>query len=354
MLQRLTSFAIVLAFCVIVLGAYVRLSDAGLGCPDWPVCYGRIIPPTDAAQVAEANAAYPQRAVEVGKAWKEQVHRYLASLLGLVVVSMAVLSRRSSATSSHALPLILLVLVVFQGMLGMWTVTLLLKPLVVTAHLFGGLATLSLLWCYRWQLKGTGLSVEAPTVRRFLPLALLALLGQIFLGGWTSTNYAAWACGADFPWCHGRWWPETDFAAGFTLWHGLGRNYEFGILDTPARTAIHMSHRVFALAAAIALTTLAYRLWSSAVPALRWNAVLLTCALALQLSLGIANVVLGLPLWVAVAHNGGAALLLLAVVNAWCVVGLLDPRQRRGADDLSAGVSTTIILDPVRVRALSE
>jgi len=320
-MRRLSLAATLLALLVVVLGAYVRLSDAGLGCPDWPGCYGRLVPPTDAQAVDSANAAYPERAVEVGKAWKEQVHRYAASLLGLLILGLAAMAARRGERAAGAIPYVLVVLVIFQGMLGMWTVTLLLKPLVVTAHLLGGLTTLALLWwnSLRLALAGPGAPPPAPAaggLRGWLGFALAVLVAQIALGGWTSTNYAAWACGTDFPDCHGSLWPPMDFATGFTLWHGLGIDYEFGILDTPARTAIHMSHRIFAIVAALVLLATGLRLVraerASRMPAV---GLVLLLLLGLQIALGVSNVVLGLPLAVAVAHNAGAALLVLCLVT---------------------------------------
>lgn len=322
-LERLTLAATLLAFCVIVLGAYVRLSDAGLGCPDWPGCYGRVVPPTASEAVAAANAAYPERTVEIAKAWKEQIHRYAASLLGLLILALAFLHQRQPERPAGRIPPLLVVLVILQGLLGMWTVTLLLKPLVVTAHLLGGLATLSLLWWTFLRLRAGSANAAVPMtgpVRRpamgWLVLALAILTLQIALGGWTSTNYAAWACGTDFPACHGSLWPEMDFATGFTLWHGLGVDYEFGILDTPARTAIHWTHRLFAIVAAVVLGATALRLIVlGASGGLQQVGLALLLLLLLQLGLGVSNVIFGLPLWVAVAHNGGAALLLLCLVT---------------------------------------
>ncbi len=316
LLARVILAATLLALFVIVLGAYVRLSDAGLGCPDWPGCYGRLVPPTASEAVAEANAAFPERAVEVAKAWKEQLHRYAASLLGLFIIAIAFLHRRHPGRPAGRIPLALVVLVIFQGLLGMWTVTLLLKPLVVTAHLLGGLTTLALLWWTLLTVRSAGVSARSGSVpATWLTVALAVLTVQIALGGWTSTNYAAWACGTTFPDCHGRFWPEMDFSAGFTLWHGLGIDYEFGILDTPARTAIHWAHRLFAVVTAVVLGVTALHLLRCNSRALRQIGAALLFLLALQLALGVSNVIFGLPLWAAVAHNGGAAALLLCLIT---------------------------------------
>lgn len=237
--SRINLLAIGLALVVIMLGAFVRLSDAGLGCPDWPGCYGQLVVPNAPHEIAAANQAFPDNAVDAGKAWKEMVHRYFASTLGLLILIMALLSLRRTALSRapRLLPWGLVVVVVLQGLLGMWTVTLLLKPLVVTAHLLGGMTTLALLaWCFmRHHRVARHWHVAAPGgLRALAGLALFCLAVQVFLGAWTSTNYAAVAC-PDFPTCQGFWWPPTNFGKAFTLWHGLPINYEHGILDSVAR-----------------------------------------------------------------------------------------------------------------------
>ena len=311
---------VVLALIVIVFGAYVRLTDAGLGCPDWPGCYGRLLVPQQAGIHLE-DPDWHFRPLEEGKAWREMAHRYLASTLGLGILILAGLTfaQRSGTapTNLSRWPIYATVpLVMFQGLLGMWTVTLLLKPLVVSAHLLGGLATLSLLWWFQ-----LGLSRPAPAAVRSDPLlvrwaqvTLVILLTQIFLGGWTSTNYAALAC-TDFPTCQGRWWPQTDFNEAFILWRGLGTNYEFGVLETPARTAIHLTHRIGAVLTTLALGALIFRAMRSANPHARPVAWCILAALVTQVALGITNVLAGLPLAVAVAHNGVAAILLLTLLS---------------------------------------
>lgn len=341
--RRLTTAALLLCLGVVVLGAYVRLSDAGLGCPDWPGCYGHLTVPTDDAHVARAQQNFPDRPVEAAKAWKEMIHRYLASTLGLLIVGLALLSFR--AGHPRLLPRVLLVLVIFQGLLGMWTVTWLLKPLAVTAHLLGGLTTLSLLlWLlldvrradarpaapslgqrldphatsFRNEREAlAGLQAGAGAPRRGLlklgaTLALALLAGQIFLGGWTSSNYAALAC-PDLPTCQGRLWPELDVGEAFTLWRGLGQSYEYGVLDNRARVTIHHLHRVGALAVSAFLVVLGAWLWRR--PEWRRHAQWILGLLALQASLGVSLVALQLPLLLAAAHNAGAALLLLAVIH---------------------------------------
>ena len=302
----------VLAFVVITVGAYVRLTDAGLGCPDWPGCYGLLVFPEDAQRLTEAGADY-QRPVEVGKAWREMFHRYIAATLGLGIVLLFVLSFFiDGARRQTGLLGLLVLLVMFQGALGMWTVTLLLKPLVVTAHLFGGLATLSLLFWHALRYFNPLREPGASGIR-FVGLGIAILLVQIFLGGWTSTNYAALAC-TDFPSCHGSYWPQMDFPEAFTLWRGLDVDYEYGVLETPARTAIHFSHRLWAVFTAVFLLGLAFMAILRGNGAVTRTAWCIIAALGIQLGLGICNVLYGLPLPVAVAHNGGAALLLLTLV----------------------------------------
>jgi cytochrome c oxidase assembly protein subunit 15 len=331
-LRRLYLAATVLAFCVVVFGAYVRLTDAGLGCPDWPGCYGHVTP-TGAAEAAAAGRIDAE--VHTGKAWNEMIHRYAASTLGLLIVLMAVLAWRwrRHAGVPLVLPLVLVALVMFQGLLGMWTVTLLLKPLIVTLHLAFGMLTLSMLW-WLWltlrrrssnpwsgtvKARGGGsaaaLLLPAPQgLRRLALVGLIALSVQILLGGWTSTNYSAVAC-PDLPKCQASWWPEADFGEAFVLWRGVGTNYEGGVLDHPARVAIHFTHRLGAIIASLALlvaavSTLMLRREGNS----RLAAALVLGALALQLAFGIFMVLRGFPLWLATAHNAGAALLLLATL----------------------------------------
>lgn len=306
-----------LAYGVVVLGAYVRLSNAGLGCPDWPVCYGRIVPPTAEHEVAEANAAYPQRPVETAKAWKEQVHRYFASTLGVLIVILAVMAFRQRQMPDQPvfLPTMLVLLVVLQGLLGMWTVTLLLKPLVVMLHLLGGMTTLLLLWLLHLRTRNSSLPASIDSsLRPWALVALTIVYLQIALGGWTSSNYAALAC-SDFPTCQGSFWPAMDFKEAFVLWRGLGINYEYGVLEAPARTAIHVMHRYGALLTAVVICLLGVQARGSAHARVRGTGNLLLCVLLLQLTLGVSNVIFGLPLPVAVAHNAGAALLLLTTAT---------------------------------------
>lgn len=318
---RLARAAALAAFVVVVMGAWVRLSDAGLGCPDWPGCYGQLTWPDQAAEVVRANQAYPERPVETGKAWREMVHRYAAGILGILILALAIVAwrRRSVSGQPLALPLFLVVLVIFQALLGMWTVTLKLKPLVVMGHLLGGLATLSLIfWLALGRFPGAsagdGAERDGSRARRRVVIAGLAAVAvQIALGGWTSANYAALAC-PDFPQCQGQWWPRADFGEAFVMWRGIGPNYEFGVLDAPARTAIQLTHRMGAVVVTLALLLLAAVLWRGVPRPRPGLAVGVLALLAIQVGLGIANVLMRLPLPVAVGHNAGAALLLLWLV----------------------------------------
>lgn len=319
--------ASVVALVVIILGAYVRLSNAGLGCPDWPGCYGKIVAPVKPHEIAQANNAYPHRPVESGKAWKEMVHRYFASFLGLLIMSLAVLAwlNRKDSTQTLGLPFFLVLLVIVQGLLGMWTVTLLLKPVIVTLHLLLGVCTLALLWLTTLKARlfpGFVLNKDeavAPVLKAAAVLALLILLGQIFLGGWTSTHYAALHCW-DFPTCQGQWFPKVDFAEAFSIahiQHEPGKNYEGGTLSNAGGVAVHLSHRIGALITLLTVGLFALALLlTTRSKHVKITACAIVFLLLTQVSLGISNVLLGLPLPIAVAHNGVAALLLLSLVTA--------------------------------------
>ncbi len=308
--NRLLLLALLLAFCVVVLGAYVRLSDAGLGCPDWPGCYGHMTVPHHEL----AQQAYPDKPLEAPKAWKEMVHRYFAGTLGLLVLSICVMSwrNRKALNQSPAIPTFLLGLIVFQAALGMWTVTLLLKPVIVSLHLLGGMTTLAtLVWLASRQYAS---GVHLPRMQAFAMLGVLVLAAQIALGGWTSSNYAALAC-PDLPMCQAAWWPDMDFANAFHLLRELGQTADGGELPIQALTAIHLSHRIGAVLTFLYLGWLGSKLLKTGLVV--WGRVLLGLLLA-QVTLGISNVIWGLPLAVAVAHNAGAALLLatLMVINS--------------------------------------
>jgi heme a synthase len=301
--------ALYLALLVVPLGAYVRLSDAGLGCPDWPGCYGRLVGvPERAAEQDAAIQAFPDKPVEPAKAWKEMTHRYAAGTLGLLAFGLSWLGWRRRPGVATGLA----GMIVFQALLGMWTVTLLLKPVVVTGHLLGGMTVVGLLTLLAMDERGTSAHLSAPPGAASLArLALIATAIQIALGGWLTSNYAALAC-PDFPTCQGSWLPEMDFRHAFTLSRELGYTGDGALLPLAAMTAIHWSHRLGALLVVVSVGSLIARL--GAVPAWRNWAFALTVTLVLQVALGIANVLTSLPLPLAVAHNFGAAVLLLHVV----------------------------------------
>jgi cytochrome c oxidase assembly protein subunit 15 len=318
MFRKLVWFAVVYTFVVVVVGAYVRLADAGLGCPDWPGCYGELTPHYAQDDIARAVAEQggTHGPVSLGKAWKEMFHRYIAGGLGLLIFAIVVIAwaRRDALQQSPWLASGLLALVMLQAALGMWTVTLLLKPVIVTLHLLGGLATLALLtWLALRQQPQTGIPATSLRLRPWAVLALLVVIAQIALGGWVSTNYAALAC-VDFPACHGEWLPQMDFRHGFQLVRELGMTASGIHLGYDAITAIHWTHRVGALVTLLYVGgfALALALTRSAGLA-RYGTVLLLVLLA-QVALGIVNVLGGLPLPVAVAHNAGAAILLMVMV----------------------------------------
>lgn len=315
MFRKLVFATACLAFIVIVVGAYVRLEDAGLGCPDWPGCYGHLVGvPDQAHEVARAELSFG-RQVDAGRAWKEMFHRYLAGILGLLIATIAVVAwrRRNTLQQSPALASSLVVLVMFQAALGMWTVTLLLKPAIVTLHLLGGMATLGLLtWLASRQLApGVPGGSTATRLRPWAALGLLIVICQVALGGWVSTNYAALAC-VDFPTCHGQWWPQMDFSHAYQFVRELGMTAAGTPLPYEALTAIHWMHRVGALVTGLYVGALALAV-------MRWRQLatlgaLLLTVLLLQIGLGVANVVFSLPLPLAAAHNGTAAILLVVMV----------------------------------------
>lgn len=314
-MKQLTIFTLVLTLVVIVLGAYVRLSDAGLGCPDWPGCYGQLLVPEETSLIEQANQAFPERPLEKAKAWKEMVHRYVAGFLGLCILAIAMLAwkTRGIENRSPALPFTLLGLVIFQALLGMWTVTLLLKPVIVVAHLLGGMTILLLLcWHYLSVRHLAPIFTQKHGLFPWTVLALIILYTQISLGGWTSANYAALVC-SDLPTCQGQWWPKMNFEEGFRLWRGLGQDYEGGVLDATARTAIHVVHRIGAVFTVLVLLGVAGSALMTGIRVLQAPALAVIILVLAQATLGVLNIVLVLPLPIAVAHNGVAALLLISV-----------------------------------------
>ncbi|MCC7248651.1 MAG: COX15/CtaA family protein [Lysobacter sp.] len=359
--HRIAWLAVALTFCVIVFGGFVRLSNAGLSCPDWPTCYGRATWPTTNAEVNHPTAL-DVRPLEVHKAWREQVHRHAAAILGLLVLTLALLAARrrraglaqilvAAALVGGSIPAYMrgeyelaaglalagevllliaalrwdnsdlarvsafaLMVIVFQALLGQWTVTWLLKPIVVMGHLLGGLTTFGLLTWMAWRATNSPVRIAGATAMRAFLIVAVCLLGiQIALGGWVSANYAALACGNEFPKCVGQWWPPHDFREGFVLWRGIGVDYEGGVLDGASRIAIQLAHR------GMALVVFAYLMWLAAklirTPGLVLTGSVLAALTLAQVALGIGNVMFGLPLWVAVLHNAGAALLLFTLVG---------------------------------------
>ncbi len=311
--SKLALLATCFAFVVVVLGAYTRLTDAGLGCPDWPGCYGHIVMQEKLAKT------------EVTKAWTEMAHRYAAGSLGLIILAFAFLAVKAKSKKEvfpFLLPLILCGLVVFQAMLGMWTVTLKLLPVVVMGHLLGGFSILACLWWMRLRL--TQSRPANPVLTRkyqwaiFLGLAILVL--QIALGGWVSSNYAGLAC-VGFPGCNGSLVPTLDFQRGFNLFSPVGANYQGGVLESPARMTIQFVHRIGAIVTACYITALSLFFVFKGPRTIRSIAFLVLTLVLTQFSLGVLNVVKLLPLDIAVAHNAVAALLLLGILSLLKRVG---------------------------------
>lgn len=318
-MYRLTVIlATVLTLALVTIGAYVRLSDAGLGCPDWPGCYGQISPvhASDEISLAVAEQGGDHGPVSMHKAWKEMVHRYIAGFLGLMLLAIAVTAwrKRHVLRQSPALPIALLAVVVVQASLGMWTVTLLLKPVIVSLHLMGGMTVLAMLtWLSMRQLRlrSAEPSNQIAHLRGAALIGLILVIAQIALGGWVSSNYAALAC-PDLPMCRGAWVPPMDFNNAFHVLRELGMTPQGELLSNEALTAIHWIHRLGALVVAVYTLYFAQRLMKFS--SMRGLGLLLLAILALQITLGVLNVVYSLPLALAAAHNGGAALLLVVYV----------------------------------------
>jgi len=318
----LALFACALAVVVLGLGAFTRLSNAGLGCPDWPGCYGHALWPNENHEIAKANEAFPDAPVEVDKTWPEMVHRYFAG--GLIVVTLGIIivafKNRHKPSQPLKLPVFIFLFIFLQAAFGMWTVTLKLWPQVVTSHLLGGFTMLSLLWLLtlrlnneQWRLPDRDLG-HIVKLRGWTLLGLLVVIAQIGLGGWTTSNYAAVAC-PDFPTCQAQWLPAMDFAHGFNVFQHIGPNYLGGTLLNEGRVAIHFAHRLGAIVTALYLAWLAWRLIATGLPQPRRLALAMLALVALQITLGISNIVFHFPLHVAVAHNLTGAVLLLALVT---------------------------------------
>lgn len=318
--KKLALLGTFLALIVVVLGAYTRLSDSGLGCPDWPGCYGRMAVPGSSDEISAAQQAYPDRQFETAKAWTEMIHRYVAGTLGLLVFFLAVMAWRNRQERKQpvALPVFLVPLIIFQALLGMWTVTALLNPAIVLAHLMGGMATLGLLWWLALTPAQEKPEIPDHLLARTSLTALIVLSIQIALGGWTSANYAAVAC-PDFPTCQNQWLPDADFSDGFDMIHKIddhnAKDFEGGVLSHPARVAIHVTHRYAALLVVVFHSFLGLLLFfRSPNRAVSRSGLVLIGATLVQVFIGIGIVRFGLPLSLAAAHNVLAAFLLLTMI----------------------------------------
>lgn len=320
-------FVISITFSVITLGAYVRLSHAGLGCPDWPGCYGILVGvPDNALEILKAETNFQGWNVDIGKAWKEMIHRYLAGALGIFIFIISFIFYKNNTHKLFKLAFLISFLVIMQAALGAYTVTLQLQPLIVMMHLVGGLTIISLLWLLFLRYNKHNYFNEYQllsniSLKKINKLSLLGysafavLIIQIMLGGWTSTNYAALAC-ADFPRCHNSWWPHMDFYNAFIVELATDLNYEFGRLDSPARVAIHFTHRLWALVVAAILIYFSFVSFRTIkIPAQKLLSFLLIFFLFAQILLGILNIKMSLPIYIAVAHNGNAALLMMCLVT---------------------------------------
>lgn len=372
---KLALIASIFAVLVLALGAFTRLADAGLGCPDWPGCYGHVLWPTSAEDVKAANQAYPDMPVEHDKTWPEMVHRYLAQALGFFAIAIFILAvryrgqeqpvktisallvtnvlltavtavvgvvmepfavasviatiltlayfglKRGTSVQPFKLPAFLLAFIILQGLFGMWTVTLKLWPQVVTSHLLGGFTTFSLLWLLtlrlnnlQWQVPAVNFE-QLKAFRRWAVIGLVIVFVQIALGGWTTSNYAAVAC-PDLPTCQNQWLPDMDFNEGFNIMQSIGPNYLGGIMDNEARVAIHFIHRVGAIITTAYLLFLIVVLYMRiALPETRTIASVILGVLILQVLLGLGNIIFQFPVSVAVAHNLVGALLLITMVT---------------------------------------
>lgn len=332
-LQALSVLTLFLTFDLVLFGAFTRLTDSGLGCPDWPGCYGSASPVGARAQIAEAQAAMPTGPVTHGKAWIEMIHRYLATTVGVLIIAMTVMAWRRARQAagrragelSPWWPTVALFWVCLQGAFGAWTVTMKLFPAIVTLHLLGGTGLLALL-CVPAVRLGRGSPAEIPdALRRLLWLGLALLVVQVALGGWVSTNYAVLAC-STFPTCQGSWWPAMDFSQALQVWRPLGVLRDGSNISFEGLTAIHYLHRLAAYVVVAVLLWLWWRLRELPVLAVqrRWLGVFL----ALQVLTGLSNVVLDWPLVAAVLHTGGAAALVTVIV--WCLAASRPSAQRAG------------------------
>ncbi|WP_434017488.1 COX15/CtaA family protein [Thalassotalea sediminis] len=317
-MRKLVFISILLAILVVTLGAYTRLTHAGLGCPDWPGCYGHLDVPNTEEQIAKAELAFPERPVEAHKAWNEMIHRYFAGTLGLFILFIAIMSFRARHVGSPVfLPLLILLVVVFQAALGMWTVTMKLMPIVVMGHLLGGFTTLCLLFLLYLRLnpyRVPGGDVAVRRYARFGIIGIVLLVAQIGLGGWTSSNYAALVC-TELPICQGNWTQELTFENSFDLIPPEKDSYEFGHLQHDERVTIHVMHRFGAIIVSLYLLWLIVAVFRKAHSQFFKTCVVgLFAILLAQIGLGVSNIVFSLPLFVAVSHNVVAACLLLMLI----------------------------------------
>ena len=318
-MKKLTLFAVILSLVVVVLGCYTRLKDAGLGCPDWPGCYGKIIAPVHKDDINTAEAKYPDSPYDTEKAWTEMVHRYVAGTLGILILFIStkfLLQRKNYESSITILSIVLVGMLIFQALLGMWTVTMRLYPVVVMGHLLGGLSILSILWWMNLRLNKQNLAIGGSGIKNIKALSfitLICLILQLALGGWTSSNYAALVC-ADFPSCQGSLWPNMDFYNAFNLFNAGIFDSPGTVLENPARVTIQMSHRIGALITTGFILLTCRKLFQQNNRVTTIIGSITIGLLALQITLGITNVLAGLPLTVAVLHNFIGALLLLAML----------------------------------------
>ena len=314
-LKTILKISIVFTFMVILMGAYTRLADAGLGCPDWPGCYGQLKVPSDVHELAKAEQHFPGMEIEPKKAWLEMIHRYLAGTLGLMVFGILIWCLRQKEAPKK-LAISISALIIFQALLGMWTVTMMLMPIIVMSHLIGGFTLISLLFLMYLRVKPLTLSggdVYAKGFSKLAMIALIVLVGQIMLGGWTSSNYAALTCNT-LPICQGDWWNNLNLAKAFSPFQGDHISFEYGVLDHYTRVTIHVAHRIGAIVTSLLILWLGFRLLKSHTQTMKNAASVMMALLVVQVLLGISNIVFMLPLPIAVAHNGVAALLLLSLV----------------------------------------
>lgn len=324
-LQALTLLTLFLTFDLVLFGAFTRLTDSGLGCPDWPGCYGNASPVGAQVQISAAQTAMPTGPVTHSKAWIEMIHRYLATDVGVLILVLALASwvqrRRGSSPQGPGpwWPTLTLMWVGLQGAFGAWTVTMKLFPAIVTLHLLGGIVLLALLCrqalSYGQHGDTSPRADVSPGLYQFLVLTFALLVVQILMGGWVSTNYAVLAC-TDFPMCQNSWWPGMNFSQGFTIWRELGMTPDGQHIDFAALTAIHYAHRLMAYGVLLLLAALAWRM--KRVQAWRRPARWLAALTLLQFLTGLSNVVLDWPIVAAVLHTGGAAA--LVVVLTWAFV----------------------------------